>query len=131
MAKMLEGFCSNLLELNVKIDAVQNRLEEDSTEPNDRVLLDNSLFFIGESSAGDSHPLGMPIAVIPSITMVREKKKKNRMKKKTREIIKVCHVFTTLPTTFFLANLPLISIFGLCCHRKAIMIIMNFLSRKR
>jgi hypothetical protein len=45
-------------------------------------LLDNSLFFIGESSAGDSDPLGMPIAVIPSITMVREKKKKNRMKKK-------------------------------------------------
>ena len=108
MAKILEGFCSNLLELNEKIDAVQNRLEEEVTEPNDRDLLDNSLFFIGESSAGDSDPLGMPIAVIPSITMVREKKKKNRMKKKTREII-----------------------FGLCCHREAIMIILNFLSRKR
>jgi hypothetical protein len=133
MAKMFEGFCSNLLELNVKVDEVQKRLEEHSTNPNDRVLLDVSSFFICENPAGDLGPLGMPIAAESSFSKAKTppRKRKNRKKEKLREIIKVCLVFITLPTTFFLVDLPLISIFGLCCHRKAIMIIMNFLSRKR
>ena len=83
MAKIFKGFCSNLLELNVKVDAVEKQLGKHSTKPNDRVVFDISSFSVceSESPAGDSYPLGMHDAAKPLIIKVREKKKINRMKK--------------------------------------------------
>ena len=72
MLKMFESFCNNLLELNVKVDAVQKRLQEFSTKLSDLDSLSISLPLVCESFSCCSNPLTTQVFVEPSLTKARK-----------------------------------------------------------